>query len=36
MGELGREQGRLSREADKTSRALIDEAISNGSAKPLM
>ena len=36
MGELGHEQGRLSREADKASRTLIDEAISNGSAKPLM
>ncbi len=36
MGELGREQGRLSREADKASRTLIDEAIRNGSAKPVM
>ena len=36
MGELGREQGRLAREADKASRQLIEEAISNGSAKPVM
>jgi hypothetical protein len=36
MGELGREQARLSREADKASRAVIEEAISNGSAKPVM
>jgi beta-lactamase regulating signal transducer with metallopeptidase domain len=36
MGELGREQGRLSREADRAARRLIEEAINNGSAKPVL
>jgi len=36
MGELGREQALLSREADKTVRNLIDDAITSGRAKPVL
>jgi hypothetical protein len=35
MGELGREQAKASRDAEKTVRALIHDAIGKGQATPL-
>jgi hypothetical protein len=35
QGRLGEEQGRLAREADRKAKAIIDESLKNGKARPV-
>ena len=35
QGKLGEQQGKLAVEADKKTKAIIDESLHNGKAKPV-